>query len=260
MHFAKVLDLELKKTREAGDIEGYLLTRQRRCSLSPFDRYRIKLVGELLGELVNTQVLDIGSNIGAMVKYYQKNSKEITLCDLDDFVLKAARKVNPGLKFTCGNIKKLPFKDSSFNTVVSLETIEHVNLAEQGQAMEELIRVAKPGSIICVSTPNWFSLPGLEGRFIKWLVKGYKWDAWDTDHKYIYSARRFELFLEQFRGKVEIKKFYGSYFLPGSLLVRLPLWLQRGLGMASYLVARYLGHLFPLRYIGFTIIVILRKK
>ena len=260
MHFFKTLDLELKRARDAFDVDGYIRARKQRNSLGAFDRYRLRLTGELLRNLVVGSVLDIGANIGAMVKHYQQYNTKITLCDLDHFVLTAARKNYPELKFTCANLKSLPFKNNSFNTVVSLETIEHLTLSQQEEAINELIRVAKPGAILCVSTPNRFSLPGIEGSFIQWFVKGYKWDAWDNDHKYIYSARDFEIFLKRFQKKLLLKKFYGSYYLPGSLLVRLPVCLQRSLGMASYLVSRYLGNLFPFRYIGFTAIAVLKKK
>ncbi|MBI5077299.1 class I SAM-dependent methyltransferase [Candidatus Falkowbacteria bacterium] len=63
----------------------------------------------------------------------------------------------PGLKFIQADGRRLPFKDNSFDLVVSFATIEHVGDNEnQKMFMRELCRV---GKTICVSTPNrWFPL------------------------------------------------------------------------------------------------------
>lgn len=47
---------------------------------------------------------------------------------------------------------RLPFEDGSFDAVVSIEVIEHVE--NQFAFMRELARVAKPGGIVIVTTPN----------------------------------------------------------------------------------------------------------
>jgi len=46
----------------------------------------------------------------------------------------------------------LPFADASFDTVMCLEGIEHV--IAQAQLLAELARVARPGGLIVISTPN----------------------------------------------------------------------------------------------------------
>src|SRR6185295_3901210 len=55
-------------------------------------------------------------------------------------------------KFVTGDVLALPFPDATFDTVVSLETIEH--LATPAQALAEFARVLKPDGILLGSVPQ----------------------------------------------------------------------------------------------------------
>jgi 2-polyprenyl-3-methyl-5-hydroxy-6-metoxy-1,4-benzoquinol methylase len=52
---------------------------------------------------------------------------------------------------TKGDVTKLNFKDSSFDTVISISTIEHI--PESDRAISEIFRVVVPGGIIILSFP-----------------------------------------------------------------------------------------------------------
>lgn len=264
MHFTKKLEIELNKAKERKDTAGYIKTRELRSNLSPFDSYRIKLMKFILKKQHPCgRLLDIGSNIGLLATSYAKLSKDIFLCDLDEFIIGAAKAKNSDLKnvnFTCANISRLPFKDNYFDVIVSLEAIEHLNKEDQKNALNELMRVAKHNATIYISTPNRISLAGLEGLLLEMIVRGYKWNAWDSDHKHIYSSLEFIDFLSGLGENIEIKMVYGSYFLPGSLTVRFPLWMQGMLGFLSYQAARASARVWPLHYLGFTTIVVFKKN
>lgn len=47
---------------------------------------------------------------------------------------------------------RLPFEDDTFDAVVSIEVIEHVE--DQFEFLRELVRIARPGGRIVVTTPN----------------------------------------------------------------------------------------------------------
>jgi SAM-dependent methyltransferase len=71
--------------------------------------------------------------------------------DVDEATVEHARK-RYGIEALAGDVRALPFEDGTFDLVVSFETIEHVE--EPERALGELARVAAPGGLVVVSTPN----------------------------------------------------------------------------------------------------------
>jgi SAM-dependent methyltransferase len=62
-------------------------------------------------------------------------------------------------RFACartGADGRLPFEDGSFDAVVSIEVVEHVE--DQFAFLRELARIARPGAPVLVTTPNVLSL------------------------------------------------------------------------------------------------------
>ena len=51
-----------------------------------------------------------------------------------------------------GQVERLPIRDAAFDTVVSMETIEH--LTEPLDLLREVHRVLRPEGILLISTPN----------------------------------------------------------------------------------------------------------
>jgi len=55
-------------------------------------------------------------------------------------------------RFFYGNVLKMPFKDNSFEIIVSSEVIEHVS--DPRNYVKELFRILKPGGFLTLSTPS----------------------------------------------------------------------------------------------------------
>ncbi|HEX5089262.1 MAG TPA: methyltransferase domain-containing protein [Nocardioides sp.] len=53
-----------------------------------------------------------------------------------------------------GDALQLPFADGEFDRVVAAEVLEHI--PADIQAIEELVRVLRPGGALAVSVPRWF--------------------------------------------------------------------------------------------------------
>lgn len=100
---------------------------------------------EILKICKNKRVLEIGCGRGYLAnKLSSKN--EVTACDI--VIASSLRKKYPEIKFIEGNIEKLPFKDKSFDTVLTTHTLEHVRNLDK--AIAEIRRVAKKEIIIVV--------------------------------------------------------------------------------------------------------------
>ena len=64
--------------------------------------------------------------------------------DISALALKRARQCGaPGIQYKQGVLEKLPYADSSFDTIVSFDVLEHV--AGKPAALAEMVRVLKPG-------------------------------------------------------------------------------------------------------------------
>ncbi|MFC1924391.1 methyltransferase domain-containing protein [Chloroflexota bacterium] len=110
-------------------------------------------------------VLDIACGPGLGTSQFLKSGANIVIGgDISLYALKQAIKLCGKNVFLLTSAENLPFKDESVDTVVSLETIEHLKSPEH--FLSECIRVLRPtGTLIC-STPNkkalspFFSNPG----------------------------------------------------------------------------------------------------
>lgn len=85
-------------------------------------------------------LLFIGVGDGMVTDFLKKNY-QVTTMDID-----------PALKpDTQGDIRSLPFKDSSFDLVCAFEVLEHIPLDDvKNKAIKEIARVSRAGAIISV--------------------------------------------------------------------------------------------------------------
>lgn len=123
---------------------------------------RYFLATQLVGD--DARVLDIacGEGYGSELLMRSANCVEVLGVDLSPEAVNHARmKYRPvagaaglyGPTYEVGDIQALdPNWSSSFDLVVSFETIEHV--AETERALKELRRVLKPDGYLVISTPN----------------------------------------------------------------------------------------------------------
>jgi len=58
------------------------------------------------------------------------------------------------IRFVAGSCSALPLPDASVDTVVSFETIEHLDAAEQPKMLAEFARVLKSDGLLVISSPN----------------------------------------------------------------------------------------------------------
>jgi ubiquinone/menaquinone biosynthesis C-methylase UbiE len=100
------------------------------------------------------QVLDAACGEGYGSDILAQISKQVIGVDIDQASIEHARKryKRDNLEFIQASCAQLPFKDSSFEVVVSFETLEH--LQHQQQMLAEFNRVLKPNGLLLISTPD----------------------------------------------------------------------------------------------------------
>jgi 2-polyprenyl-3-methyl-5-hydroxy-6-metoxy-1,4-benzoquinol methylase len=110
--------------------------------------------------LAGRNILDIGCGFGWFVNYaLNQKPKKITGLDSSKEALKIAKRLKGPVDFVVGTATLLPFKNNTFDTIVSWEVIEHIPKNTESLMFSEIYRVLKPGSYFFCSTQhaNFFS-------------------------------------------------------------------------------------------------------
>lgn len=108
-------------------------------------------LSELIGD-GKKKVLDVGTGTGFVATAFAEMGHDATGVDLSPVMLANARKNADKLKvevrFQEADAEKMPFEDSTFDLVIS----RHVfwTLPNPGKAIDEWIRVAKPGGKVAI--------------------------------------------------------------------------------------------------------------
>lgn len=103
------------------------------------------------------RVLDIGCAVGYGPYYFAKNgAKEAVGIDNSEEAINWAKEhyKSPNLKFLIGDCLNLPFKDNSFEAIVSFDLLEHITEEEQIRFISEIKRVLMSGGMAIIGTPN----------------------------------------------------------------------------------------------------------
>jgi SAM-dependent methyltransferase len=125
-----------------GDYHRHL---DKRWAYYPVYVEKMRVVRRFLDRLPSgTRILDVGCGEGLLVEEYRARGVEISGLDLN-YESPAVRR---------GDITQLPFEAGSFDIVLALDVIEHLNFADQDQAIAEIERILKPGGQFLVTVPN----------------------------------------------------------------------------------------------------------
>jgi ubiquinone/menaquinone biosynthesis C-methylase UbiE len=95
-------------------------------------------------------LLDIGCGTGLFVEKYIENGGHATGLDISRKMIEQARKRCKGIEFTIGTGEKLPFRDSTFDSVSSLLVFSYVR--DPARMLAETYRVLQPGGAVAICT------------------------------------------------------------------------------------------------------------
>ncbi|MDP2753469.1 MAG: class I SAM-dependent methyltransferase, partial [Nitrospirota bacterium] len=109
---------------------------------------------------INEKILDIGCGVGTFAFHAAKAGAITAGIDYSVEFIRIAKilakryGISDKTKFVIGNAAILPFRDSSFDKIVSADFIEHITFEEKYALCAEIYRVLKPNGICVIFTPN----------------------------------------------------------------------------------------------------------
>lgn len=107
-------------------------------------------------------LLDVGGGFGRLAKFCSRFTNKITLLDPSQRNLSEAKtflRRERGITLKQGIAESLPFKDSSFSTVLCVRVLHHI--PDPGKCISELSRVTRPGGYLILEFANKLNFKSL---------------------------------------------------------------------------------------------------
>jgi len=124
------------------------------------------------------KILDVGHGNGAISNYYHTKGLDVTGIEVvPAFVEKATQKY-PGVKFSLYDGKSIPFEESTFDSIILNDVLEHISYEDIESVLSEVRRVLTPDGVVYISVMNRWQLiePHTLVPLLTWLPRV----AWDS--------------------------------------------------------------------------------
>jgi len=122
------------------------------------DASNLKIIQTCLtfSELPNqAKVVDLGCGAGIFTNLLRSLGLDVSGIDISERLVEVARKKYPQIKFTVGDVEKLPFPDESFDGVFLSGILHH--LPDTTLCATEVLRILKPGGVFVAFDPNRYN-------------------------------------------------------------------------------------------------------
>jgi ubiquinone/menaquinone biosynthesis C-methylase UbiE len=175
------------------------------------NNFKNRLANEIKKLNVNS-ILDAGCGEGFTLEYLRVRSIGKTYEGID-FLQKAVEignKVHPKIILKKASIYELPYKDNSFDLVLSTEVLEH--LEDPKKALKEIFRVSK--KYVLLSVPNEPIFMGSN------FLRGKNWSRFGNDIEHInhWTFFGFENFVKN-NARAKTKVLNRKYPFPWTMLI-----------------------------------------
>ena len=142
--------------------------------------------------LQDMQVLDVGCGTGALAHVaFESGAKRVICGDISALMLKKAKvkekAEHVNYSFCQLDAEGLPYNDSSFDAVISGMTFGI--LPNQRLAFNEMVRVVKPGGLVCVGAHGpehyWEAIDASFRCINKLYILGYRLEWWPRTEEFV---------------------------------------------------------------------------
>jgi len=133
-------------------------------------------------------VIDIACGEGYGAFLLAEKARKVVGVDISPEVIAhaASKYTRDNLDFLVGSVEAIPIEgEQLYDVIVSFETIEHLDEADQHKFLSEVKRLLKPNGLFVVSTPNrlaYSDLPGCRNEFH--VKEFYVEEFWDFLSEY----------------------------------------------------------------------------
>lgn len=142
----------------------------------------------------NHQILESGCGLCRWVKFLSTRGYDITGLEFSQKTLEMVAQEWPDLKTVTGDVLCNPFKDDTFDLILSVGVVEHFEEGPNGP-LKDLHRILKPGGVAIISTPCFNTLRKYKYKLKR--VKNSKYAVWPVHGDfYEYRFTREELLKE----------------------------------------------------------------
>jgi SAM-dependent methyltransferase len=158
----------------------------------------------------HARILDVGCGTGAttaaLLRFGDVSGFDMGLAGLRHAQAR-------GLSVACGSAENLPAGDASFDVVVALDVLEHLD--DDRRALAEILRVLRPGGILLATVPAY----------------AFLWSSHDEalGHMRRYRRRQLVATLERAGFEIDFCSYVMASILPAAVVVRLyERWVRHG--------------------------------
>jgi SAM-dependent methyltransferase/GT2 family glycosyltransferase len=120
-------------------------------TLGFFYREKMRAIHRVAPDLPAREILEIGGGRSGLARLLYPDAL-VTTIDLDETLGAADVNQDPRVRFVVGDATNLPFRDASFDVVTLFDVLEHI--PADAQAVEEALRVLRPGGFVLITTPS----------------------------------------------------------------------------------------------------------
>jgi len=176
---------EEKKVKEQWD-KLWEKSEQKKFYFDETSEKILDTIKEIVKDIKGKKILEIGSGTGKISLMLAKQGAEVYLLDIAPKAIENTKRLfndmNEKGNFICASMFKIPFEDESFDIVWSSGVLEHFSKKKQTEALEETLRICKPGGFSIVYVPSARGVFYRIGKktqeiFKRWTV-GYEKPEW----------------------------------------------------------------------------------
>ncbi|NMR29581.1 demethylmenaquinone methyltransferase [Crystallibacter degradans] len=137
-------------------------------SMGQTRRWR-RIVVDAVGARRGQRVLDLAAGTGTSSEPYADAGIHVVACDFSLGMLQVGKRRRPDIDFVAGDATSLPFADNSFDAVTISFGLRNVN--EPRKALQEMLRVTKPGGRLVIAEFSSPTLPVWRTMYTEYLMR-----------------------------------------------------------------------------------------